>query len=93
MLFRSDESPYGVRGMAGGVRDWCADDANRESVDGHGRALPATREPLPRGTWACARGGYWMGPARGARCAARYQQLVELRNESLGIRLVRSVDG
>ena len=91
--FPADESPYGVRGMAGGVRDWCADDANRESVDGHGRALPATREPLPRGTWACARGGYWMGPARGARCAARYQQLVELRNESLGIRLVRSVDG
>ncbi len=49
--FRADESPYGVRGMAGNVRDWCLDrfaPHGPRVADGRWVPLdPRTGEPLP----------------------------------------------
>ncbi len=51
--FPMDESPFGVRGTAGNVRDWCLDrfaPGGPRVVDGRWIPLePATAEPLPDG--------------------------------------------
>ena len=43
--FPVDESPYGVRGLAGNVRDWCADEvADGRKIDRGGFWLGNARE-------------------------------------------------
>ncbi len=88
--FPEDESPYGVRGMAGNVEDWCADVYERG-----GPAVPGRRVATPSGSadgmsqrsW---RGGAWYGYARNARCASHSGTEPNHRIGALGFRLVRS---
>lgn len=90
--FPDDLSPYGVRGLAGNVRDWCADPFVADPPPfPRGRAPRPPSAALPAGTWVACRGGYWNGSERSARSTSRYQQLVELRNETVGMRFVRDV--
>jgi serine/threonine-protein kinase len=92
--FPLDESPYGVRWMAGGVRDWCLD-VGREAgppTDGDRVVVPtvdpATADPEePR----AYRGGDWYGLAVHARLAYRAWNKPRTKNYSLGFRLCRSV--
>ncbi|MCK6504595.1 SUMF1/EgtB/PvdO family nonheme iron enzyme [Myxococcota bacterium] len=84
-----DESIYGVRGLAGNVRDWCLDryqelpppDASRV------RAEPAGDHPGPR----INRGGFWLGNERDARAADRHFHPPEHRSAEIGFRLARSL--
>lgn len=86
--FPDDCSPYGVRGMAGNVRDmlgtaWTGD-----------RAVPPAIAPvshvLPEGPLA-HRGGSWAFSERAARVAARDFDLPDRRRAYLGFRMARSL--
>ncbi len=85
-----DESPYGVRGMAGNVRDRCADLYSREE----GPALvgestvPTTGEPGPG--MRTLRGGSWGDPASLGRCAGRTAVEPEVPGGRVGFRLAFS---
>lgn len=90
--FPGDVSPYGVRGMAGNVRDWCADPFEREGVSiqkgRHQADLRLFRVETPV---RCVRGGTWRESSRFARCAARGRELASTCSPSLSFRLCRSI--
>lgn len=73
--FPEDVSVYGVRGMAGNVRDWCFD-----SADPAGRADP-------RGTFRTRRGGFWHATDDGVRLNRVMAHDARSRGFSLGFRL------
>jgi formylglycine-generating enzyme required for sulfatase activity/tRNA A-37 threonylcarbamoyl transferase component Bud32 len=75
-----DESPYGVRGMAGNVADWCANLWQRDEIGA----------VAGEGMRAC-RGGWWVGSPDNARVAMRNRDVPEFRDAILGFRLVRSI--
>jgi serine/threonine-protein kinase len=84
-----DESPFGVRGLAGNVRDWCADPS------AHGeRVWPLSEPGGPGPVWLggrrVCRGGSWNAEARGVRSANRYRLTPEDRTYFVGFRLARS---
>jgi formylglycine-generating enzyme required for sulfatase activity len=87
--FPHDESPYGVRGLAGNVRDWCADPWRPE-----GPATPGDRvAPALAGgptDWRVRRGGSWGDAPSRARLADRDWYHPHYRYDYLGVRLVRS---
>ncbi|MCB9760708.1 MAG: SUMF1/EgtB/PvdO family nonheme iron enzyme [Alphaproteobacteria bacterium] len=104
--FPVDESPYGARGLAGNVRDWCMEAWDPEA-DGLGEALrradiearwaealEAATQPPPRVTppelWRALRGGSWNGDAQFARTAQRSWTSPSLRGPYQGFRLARS---
>ncbi|MCB9679104.1 MAG: SUMF1/EgtB/PvdO family nonheme iron enzyme [Alphaproteobacteria bacterium] len=78
--FPTDCSVYGVRGMAGNMRDWCAD-AFR---------VPG-REPAPGDTQKVLKGGCWYFPETGAHLAARYALDAHNRGDTISFRVARSV--
>jgi len=83
-----DESPYGVRGMAGNVQDWCLD-----AYDAAGPKVHSSRPLYVRAdgdTLATVRGGAWNYAGEVARSGFRTGRKVTHRRESVGIRLVRS---
>ena len=81
--FPLDESPYGVRALAGNARCWCGD--RFESDAPAGRA-----DEDPDHVLYATRGGSWTSVPRGARSARRYGVEAISRTADLGIRLVRS---
>ena len=91
-----DVSVYGVRGLGGNVTDWCADLFVKEgSGIERGRVItPELQEPdhvdLSLGSRRVNRGGNWLGFARGARCASRWDYEPSARGADLGVRLSRS---
>gem|GEM_PF-6404534 len=85
-----DCSPYGVRGMAGGVRDWVLDPflPGGPPVTADGRlVITSARDPAqPHGT----RGGAWSLPDWvGRACVRGYHPPIHLAD--LGFRLARSL--
>jgi serine/threonine-protein kinase len=84
--FPVDESVYGVRGLAGNVEDWCADEFRREGPPTAGGRVLA---PAAGSSDAlrCFRGGNWFSHARGARSASRLRSEPALRSANLGFRL------
>ena len=89
--FPWDVSPYGVRGLGGNVRDWCADRFTLEgSMLEFGRVLPVidTDSAGPR----AVRGGHWQARSMETRSSARAGVLPDQRSETLGFRLVRSIE-
>jgi len=86
-----DCSPYGVRGMAGNARDWCADAFEEQGprlVEGRLQA-PA---PGDADSLRTIRGGAWSGGARDARCSYRARHQPQLRHGTVGFRLCRSLE-
>jgi serine/threonine-protein kinase len=90
--FQRDESPYGVRDLAGSSRDWVLD------VDGElgAEAALAEREPAPglareRSGLRIARGGGWSLPAPFSRLASRTRLGMRERLPDLGLRLVQEL--
>ncbi len=85
--YPTDESPYGVRGMAGNVRCWCQGvwssdpDPTRAEAPRPGPDEPAL---IP------VRGGAWSGFERGSRAARRVGHDPAARLADLGVRLARS---
>lgn len=83
-----DESPFGVRGLGGNVREWCANTYTRSGpsvLDGRPVLLTASDEdPGLR----VVRGGCWASPARLCRIATRFASRPDERLSVLGFRLV-----
>ncbi|AUX25920.1 protein kinase [Sorangium cellulosum] len=88
--FPIDTSPYGVRDMAGGVREWVADvhgerswaETSRElelSVDAGGDAPP----------WRISRAGSWAADAQQCRSASRARSFGVARALNLSFRLAK----
>lgn len=93
--FPVDESPYGVRGLAGNVVEWCADAYRRE-----GPPLPDGRYTPPQGQTAddpvadrTLRGGCFLFDSFLLRAATRHNTSSIVRDVTLGFRLVRSLPG
>ncbi|MBO86848.1 MAG: protein kinase [Deltaproteobacteria bacterium] len=83
-----DESPYGVRGMAGNVQDWCLD-----AYDAAGPRVVGERPACVRADGddlATVRGGAWNFDGEVARSGFRTGRKMQHRRESVGFRLVRS---
>ena len=86
--FPVDCSPYGVRGLAGNVRDWCADVWLADGPTGE-RVQPG--DPGDALSWRVRRGGSWGDMPARARLADRDWYHPGYRYDYLGVRLVRSL--
>jgi formylglycine-generating enzyme required for sulfatase activity len=88
--FPRDESPYGVRGLAGNVRDWCLNVWRADGGADDGVALlldpPGDEDPAYR----AIRGGCWSVGMAQCRLTERYVGWPGERYPTAGIRLVRS---
>lgn len=81
--FEVDETVFGVRHMAGNVREWCCNDYARS-------APPAGSivEPTPgTGRMRVIRGGAWTSSAALCRTQSRFAAPPEVRMSALGFRL------
>ncbi len=83
-----DESPYGVRGVAGNTCDWCINVWRAEgSPVRNGRLVIEPADPGD-GDLRTGRGGIWAGGGRFARLATRFADPPGRRLSVLGLRLV-----
>lgn len=86
--YPTDESPYGVRGLAGNVRDWCANAYQRLSLPAETlRLQPQVAvfdEPL-----RMVRGGSWSSNPEYCRLGSRFVWRSQEGHSGLGFRLVR----
>jgi serine/threonine protein kinase/formylglycine-generating enzyme required for sulfatase activity len=97
--FAIDTSPYGVRGLGGGVADWCQDVFRHRGARHRGALVeePDVLEPsdgdIPErpGRRAVRGGSFDSAPGNG-RCAARSGQSSIRRKAGLGFRLAFSLD-
>lgn len=85
-----DESPFGVRGMSGNTRDWCAGLLNDEHgagpvVDGIVVSPPRPVDPTSPAPRA-SRGGAWSFDARRCRAAYRFAYPPMVRDPHIGLR-------
>jgi eukaryotic-like serine/threonine-protein kinase len=76
-VFERDDSPYGVRDLAGGVADWCIPDPRRT----------APREPRE----VVSRGGAWCDWAIDCRLTSRRRSLATEHSVRVGVRLARDL--
>ena len=88
--FPVDESPYGIRQLAGNVVEWCADEYRREGPSlANGIYVPprvtADMPPADR----TLRGGCFLFDAFLLRAATRHNTGSVVRDVTLGFRLVR----
>ncbi|MGO9839216.1 MAG: protein kinase domain-containing protein [Polyangiaceae bacterium] len=91
--FATDESPYGVRDMAGGVREWVGDVFAERTASELG-SEPEPSPDLPRGdsSFRRVRSGCWSADGKWARSASRGVGLFSLtRGTGLGFRLAKSL--
>lgn len=88
--YPGDESPYGVRGMGGNVRDWCANGYSRGGFTA-GSALVPHDDSGMDSTHCMVRGGSISNTALGCRVAVRGAWNPSNRGAMVGFRLVSSV--
>ncbi len=88
--FPVDVSPYGVRGMAGNMMDWCADVWRPEGppTDGQ-RVLPT--EDHSGASYRVRRGGSWSNAGSDLRASNRGRSGPSSCGNGLGFRLARSI--
>lgn len=89
--YSTDESPYGLRGGAGNVRDLCE---NRWSLDGPriagGRLVREEEGAVDRAAYISCRGGAWHSVEHFCRAAGRFVISPEQWRTTLGFRVGRS---
>lgn len=85
-----DESPYGMRGAAGNVSDWCANtwDPDGPRTENGGLPEPAG-DPAPD-AFRVDKGGGWYDAPQWIRCAVRRGLPRNTRRPDIGFRLARS---
>ncbi len=88
--FPLDESPYGVRGLAGNVRDWCDNRWIEAGPAADGERL-IRRPAAPDADFISVRGGAWSSNAASSRSATRFGDRPAVRFVTTGVRLVRSL--
>ena len=88
--FPLDRSPYGVRGLAGNVREWCINvwKFDGPAMEGERVTIDAAAPEDPE--WRAARGGSWHTVPSLARLAGRFVAEPYRRFTSLGFRLAFS---
>ncbi len=86
-----DESPYGVRGLAGNTRDWCTNVWRHNGPPIRQGRLSIDAAALEDKDLRSVRGGGWASPMAFSRSAARFATPPGNRATMLGIRLVRSL--
>jgi serine/threonine-protein kinase len=90
--YPTDESPYGVRGLAGNVRDWCADlwlPEGPEVAAGVARTVPA---PADAPGLRSIRGGAWSAaPPSTCSAASRFAAGPDECFGAVGLRLLREL--
>ena len=93
--FPIDTSPYGVRHLAGNVREWCSDAATHEGPVVDGERVITQDEDLTFNDHVLrvARGGSWNEPSRGARAANRAGIDPQHRLYGVGVPAVPAVAG
>jgi serine/threonine-protein kinase len=87
--FPLDESVYGVRGLTGGVADWCQDLDQGQLVVRGGRAERVRASPGDRGV---VRGGMRTVPPSFCAASLRHVVPVDRRSVRVGFRLARSLE-
>ena len=85
--FPTDTSPYGIRGLAGNVRDLCANTWLRDGDTPDGAVVDPEAAPAPW-PYRVVRGGSWMSTEPWCRSAARFANRPTARSTSFGFRLV-----
>lgn len=104
-LFPIDESPYGIRDLAGSMGDWCSDvfveagplasSARREQHTAPTRPGGSPADPVSvqdisaRAPIRVGRGGCWRDGASYMRASYRDRNAMTHRFSNLGFRLVR----
>jgi eukaryotic-like serine/threonine-protein kinase len=92
--FPVDESPYGVRGLAGNVVEWCGDEYRREGppLDAGIYVPPRELSPDAPVSERTLRGGCFLFDSFLLRAASRHNTPSVVRDVTLGFRLARSID-
>jgi len=90
--FPTDESPYGVRDMAGGMREWIADIHSERSA-AELADLPEPPEGAERaeGGMCVIRSGAWNAPREFSRCASRNRTYALVHGTATTLRVVKSL--
>jgi eukaryotic-like serine/threonine-protein kinase len=90
--FTTDESPYGVRDMAGGMREWVADIFSEKTAAELG-AIPEPAAGAPRGTSGLrmTRSGGWVTDQAWTRSASRGALWALQRGMATTFRLAKSL--
>ncbi len=91
--YASDESPFGVRGLAGNVRDWCINVWRLEGPTTHNRRLQIDPASPEDPDFRAIRGGTWGSALVNGRAAARFGGRPERWTLAVGIRVARSLRG
>ena len=89
--FPVDESPYGIRDLAGSMMDWCSDayeEAGPPAVSAR-HALATQHVALGQATSRVFRGGGWVNTAPNLRASSRRNLGPSSRSSNLGFRLAR----
>ena len=90
--FPIDESPHGIRGLAGNVRDWCAERWTPEGPESPGDIVVVNTAAPDDPALRSIRGGAWSSaPPAMCRAAGRFAARPEERFRAVGLRLVRSL--
>ncbi len=90
--YPTDESPYGVRGMAANTSEWCANAyrAAGPELDGDRLGPVGDCADEPDVQFWVVRGGAWYDQAQYARAATRRHQPPGTRRSDIGFRVARS---
>ncbi len=91
--YPEDESPYGIRGLAGNTRDWCSNLWTREGPEVRGGRLFLSVTSLDNPELRVVRGGAWSSLADLSRTAVRFGSRPTLRRATTGIRIARIYPG
>lgn len=85
-----DESPYGIRGLAGNTRDWCINVWKHEGPPvAQGRLLLDKAEPADP-DYRVIKGGAWASAMTYSRSAGRFGGRPDMRRPVVGIRVART---
>lgn len=91
--YPTDVSPYGVRGMAGNVRDWCLDAWHIDGPLTQNGILQMEMQREGCSDERLFRGGAWISVPETMRSAIRFSGPPTQRHGTLGFRLARSFIG
>lgn len=90
--FTTDESPYGVRDLAGGMRTWVADVVGELSVEqALAEAEPSPGQPLDHTLMRLSRNGAWNNLPNWCRSASRLRHVAVSRLTGLGMRVAKTL--
>ncbi|WP_437958918.1 bifunctional serine/threonine-protein kinase/formylglycine-generating enzyme family protein [Sorangium sp. So ce119] len=89
--FPLDESPYGLRGAAGNVRDWCINAWKREGPRTEGGVVLLDPADDADPDFRALRGGAWSTSPNFCRAAGRFASKPGDRFGGMGFRLARSL--